>query len=402
MASAPPSPPPLPDRRPPAATPDAAEWRSASAPPDLLERHLHEPLPPPPKRLVPPKPFLPYSAQQNGGKETWGAWFKRKGSGWGEKAIVISDNVGTRVNGFSETWLGAERFWPTSNDAPQELAKCTRILQAFTIEGVGFKVTMKNPRTGKKVTKVVKRKIPAKILRKAKGIIIYSAMRNGFPPFGGAGGTGVLLARLEDGSWSPPSFISPNNMTVGLLAGIDMFDSVLVLRSQAAVDAFASMVKVTLGGEIAVAAGVYGGATSLESGVDKTPVLSYVRTRGFYAGIEAMAQVFLCRFDENERVYHWPGISQKDVLTGRVKAPREAEDLFNALEAAESGAAQRAHGAENEFEEDGGLWEESAAIELGVGETLKLPPTPDQLTAEEEEEEWLRQKEERDSKRYLR
>lgn len=41
-------------------------------------------------------------------------------------------------------------------------------------------------------------------------------------------------------------------------------------------------------------------------------------------------------------------------------------------------------------------------IDLEEGETLKLPPTPDQLSREEEEEEWRRQKEERDKKRFLR
>ncbi|BGP16077.1 hypothetical protein JCM10213_006787 [Rhodosporidiobolus nylandii] len=359
--------------------------------------------PPPPKRLVYPekKPELPYSGKE---KETWGGWFKRHGNTAMSKGIVISDKVGTRVNGVSE-YLGSERFWPTSNDAVQEIQKCERILKAFTVEGVGFKVPIKNKKTGKTSTRLLKRKIPAKVLRQAKGIIIFSCMRNGFPPFGGAGGSGVIMARLPDGSWSAPSFISPNNLTVGLMFGLDVYDSILILRTQEAVDSFSSFSKITLGGEIAVAAGPYGSGMSAESGKDRTPVLSYVRTRGLYAGIEVVAQVFLARFDENERCYYWSGVSQGDILTGRTRAPREAESLFEALEAAESGAAQRQHGVENEFEEDGGFpWEDidGSMLDLDAGETLKLPPTPDQLEREEEEEEWRRQKAERDNKRFLR
>lgn len=51
----------------------------------------------------------------------------------------------------------------------------------------------------KKKTVKVLRKIPPKIIQEAKGIVIFTAMRSGFAPFGGAGGTGVVLARLPDG-----------------------------------------------------------------------------------------------------------------------------------------------------------------------------------------------------------
>lgn len=59
-----------------------------------------------------------------------------------------------------------------------------------------------DPKTGqkRKERKKVLRKIPAKVLRNAQGIIIFSAMRNGIAPFGGSGGAGVIMARLEDGS----------------------------------------------------------------------------------------------------------------------------------------------------------------------------------------------------------
>ncbi|GAA6027251.1 hypothetical protein JCM8097_002526 [Rhodosporidiobolus ruineniae] len=366
--------------------------------------------PPPPRRLNydPPKPYLPYSSTQPPTNETWGAWFKRKGSSWGntavEKGIVISDNVGGKVNGFAETWLGAGRFWPTSGDGIREMEKCAGIIRDFTERGVGFNIKWKNPKTKKVETKKVMRKIPVKIMRQAKGIVVFSAMRNGIAPFGGAGGSGVIMAKLEDGTWSAPSFISPNNLTVGAMLGLDFYDCILILRTQEAVDSFRTH-KVTLGGEIAVAAGPYGHGISAESGVDRQPVLSYVRTRGLYAGVEVVAQAFLSRFDENERVYFWPGIIQGDILAGRVRLPREAECLLSALDDAESGRAQRAHGAENEFEEDGFPWEEvdGSSIELGAGETLKLPPTPDQLEREEADEEWLRQKEaRRDAHKFLR
>ena len=51
----------------------------------------------------------------------------------------------------------------------------------------------------KKKTVKVLRKIPPKVMKEAKGIVIFTAMRSGIAPFGGAGGTGLVLARLPDG-----------------------------------------------------------------------------------------------------------------------------------------------------------------------------------------------------------
>lgn len=51
----------------------------------------------------------------------------------------------------------------------------------------------------KKKTVKVLRKIPPEVIKEAQGIVIFTAMRSGIAPFGGAGGSGVVLARLPDG-----------------------------------------------------------------------------------------------------------------------------------------------------------------------------------------------------------
>jgi hypothetical protein len=269
------------------------------------------------------------------------------------------------------------------------------------------------------------------------------------------------------------------------MLGLDIYDAIIVLRTDEAVASFASH-KVTIGGEIALAAGAYGTGASVEAGKDRQPITAFVRSRGLYAGVEVVAQAFLARFDEkcvifpfplfflcranflpfhSERVYHWPGVSQGDIvrttsplpacssltfvlfvpfqssspldalgrspslfrsplpisflsvlfphprphphqLSGRVRAPREAEPFYAALSAAEDGTLQRSHGADKEFEEADVEYQEAlddlGKMELGEGETLRLPPTPDQLEREEEEEEWKKKKAERDNLRYLR
>jgi hypothetical protein len=69
------------------------------------------------------------------------------------------------------------------------------------------------------------------------------------------------------------------------------------------------------------------------TGIEQAPVFSYIRSRGFYAGVSIMGQVFIgeqavCdggwhadlaesaeRFEENGAMYHWPGIKGKDIVS---------------------------------------------------------------------------------------
>jgi lipid-binding SYLF domain-containing protein len=82
------------------------------------------------------------------------------------------------------------------------------------------------------------------VIRNAKGLAIFTTMRTGLW-VSGAGGSGVLIARKEDGSWSPPSGIMLHTAGLGFLVGIDIYDCVLVLNTTQALEAF-SKVRCTL------------------------------------------------------------------------------------------------------------------------------------------------------------
>lgn len=88
---------------------------------------------------------------------------------------------------------------------------------------------------------------------------------------------------------------------LSLQLGVDIFDAVLVIRTPAALKSFASH-KATLGSDIGVAAGPFGAGAALEVGIEKAPVLSYVKSRGLYAGVQLVGQVFVDRFDENAKM----------------------------------------------------------------------------------------------------
>ncbi|RLL97328.1 hypothetical protein CFD26_104282 [Aspergillus turcosus] len=248
------------------------------------------------------------------------AWiFGKKGF---DKAWDALDKVGAPVNRLSNK-LGSEAFWPMTLDKESE--KAARILRSFCKEGLYVaedatvasreQTQIDKPRGKPKVLQ----KIPAEVIRQAKGIAIFTAMRTGLW-FSGAGGSGILIARVpETGQWSAPSGILLHTAVLGFLAGIDIYDCVMVINTYEALEAFTE-VRVTLGSEISVAAGPVGMGGVLESEVHKrhAPIWSYVKSRGFYAGAQIDGTILIERNDENERFYGRK-VSVKEIMAGHVR-----------------------------------------------------------------------------------
>lgn len=162
-------------------------------------------------------------------------------------------------------------------------------------------------------------KIPQEVIARAKGIAIFTTIRSGGPHIGGAGGSGVVVVRLPDGSWSPPSGIMPNNISVGLMFGLDIYDCVCILNTQQAVDAFTKRARFSLGGEVGMVAGPVGAGAILESDFTAAkPVWSYVKSRGFFVGAQVDGTVIIERPDANGAFYGEKGIKPERILRGDV------------------------------------------------------------------------------------
>lgn len=152
----------------------------------------------------------------------------------------------------------------------------------------------------------------------------------------GAGGSGILIAKQDDGSWSPPSGILLHTAGLGFLVGVDIYDCVVVINTEEALEAF-TKIRCTLGSEISVAAGPVGAGGVLDTEVHKrqSPIFTYLKSRGFYAGVQIDGTVIIERTDENERFYG-QRIGVKDILAGQVRhPPYEVKRLMETLRAAQ-------------------------------------------------------------------
>jgi SH3 domain-containing YSC84-like protein 1 len=99
--------------------------------------------------------------------------------------------------------------------------------------------------------------------------------------FSGKAGSGLVIARLPDGSWSAPSCIATGGLGWGLQAGADITDFVIVLNSEDAVRAFSIGGNVTIGGNISASAGPIGtGGSVLASLAHPAPMFSYSKSKG--------------------------------------------------------------------------------------------------------------------------
>lgn len=148
-------------------------------------------------------------------------------------------------------------------------------------------------------------------------------------------GSGVVIARLPDGSWSAPSCIGTGAVGFGLQIGADLTEFVIVMNSDEAVKAFAYAGNVTIGGSLSAAAGPIGTGGAINAAIrDPAPLFTYSRSKGLFAGISLEGTVLVERKETNKDFYGQP-IPAVDLLTGKVPAPEAASAMYEVVEAAE-------------------------------------------------------------------
>lgn len=176
----------------------------------------------------------------------------------------------------------------------------------------------------------------SQVIRNCKGLAIFTVMRAGLH-WSGAGGSGVLVARKPDGTWSPPAGILIHTLGWGLVAGADIYDCVCVINNEHGMEGF-TRVRCTLGGEVSAAVGPLGGGSTVDSEVFKrqSPVWTYTKSKGLYVGVQVDGTVIAERTSENERFYHVEKIRNKQILAGEVQPPMgSCVELWEMLQAAE-------------------------------------------------------------------
>jgi lipid-binding SYLF domain-containing protein len=147
--------------------------------------------------------------------------------------------------------------------------------------------------------------IPPALLQDSQGVaIIPNVVKAGFL-IDGRFGRGVVLLRQPDGSWSNPLFLALAGAGIGFQAGVQSTDVVLVFKTKNSLERFLKgKGKLTLGGDVAVAAGPVGRqAEAATDGQLKAEIYSYSRSRGLFAGVSLEGSALRVDAEANEAFY---------------------------------------------------------------------------------------------------
>ncbi|KAK3198593.1 hypothetical protein Dsin_022008 [Dipteronia sinensis] len=175
--------------------------------------------------------------------------------------------------------------------------------------------------------------IPDAILKQAKGLAVLTIAKVGVMVSYNIG-TGLVVARREDGSWSPPSAISSFGIGWGAQAGGEFTDFIIVLRTESAVRTFSGNMHFSIGAGLSAAAGIVGRAAEadIRAGVGGyAACYTYSCSKGAFVGCSFEGSVVATRAQENSRFYGNPSISAADILLGSLPKPPAAAILYNAL-----------------------------------------------------------------------
>ncbi|KAL5732193.1 hypothetical protein ACHQM5_004840 [Ranunculus cassubicifolius] len=177
------------------------------------------------------------------------------------------------------------------------------------------------------------RSIPEKILSQAKGLAILTVAKVGAVVTYKIG-TGIVIARKEDGSWSAPSAISSFGLGWGAQVGGELTDFIVVLRTEEAVKTFSGNVHMSVGAGASAAAGIVGRVVEADLRAGDggyAACYTYSCSKGAFVGCSLEGSIVTTRTLENARFYGSPSISASDILLGTLPRPPAAASLYNAL-----------------------------------------------------------------------
>jgi len=184
--------------------------------------------------------------------------------------------------------------------------------------------------------------IPEEILGSTKCIAVVPSLWKGGFVFGGAHGRGMATCRTDNG-WSAPAPLSITGGSVGLQAGLQGVDLVMMVMNDRGMQALLSS-KFKLGVDASGAAGPVG--RHAEGSTDwklRAEVLTYSRARGLFAGVSVNGAVI--HQDENAtRELYGRMVPFRTILTGAVSTPAGGEPFVGAVRKA-TGNETKAAGA---------------------------------------------------------
>ena len=169
-------------------------------------------------------------------------------------------------------------------------------------------------------------------LDRAKGVLIFPQIIKGGFIWGGSGGTGVLLVRDEEtGNWGEPAFYTIGSVTFGLQIGGEASEVVVLAMTQKAIDSLLSS-SFKLGGDASIALGPIGGGAKANADIPSVTgdFLSFVKSKGLYAGLNLEGSVIAVR-DSLNKAYYGRDVRPADIIVKQDVSNSKSAELRETL-----------------------------------------------------------------------
>ena len=164
--------------------------------------------------------------------------------------------------------------------------------------------------------------VPGKLANARAVLIVPDLVKGGFF-LGAEYGTGVLVVRGNDGTWSAPAFYSIASGSFGLQIGLQDAESLFIIMSDRGLSAIMQD-KMKLGAAADIAVTIVGAGaeadTTTHAGAD---IFAFSSSAGLYAGVTLAGSGIVPRHAWNAAYYSSNPSPEDIVLTRRVDNPQD-------------------------------------------------------------------------------
>jgi len=143
-----------------------------------------------------------------------------------------------------------------------------------------------------------------------KAVFIVPKFVRGAFLIGAAGGKGVLLAHdFVHGGWSSPAFYNMSVASVGLQAGFDSSEVILVIQTFAGLERFYGAGTVKFGLDAGFAIGPWG-----EGGTAGLDIVTFASSKGLFGGM-SFDGLAVTASDGSNEAYYGKSVKPEEILT---------------------------------------------------------------------------------------
>jgi lipid-binding SYLF domain-containing protein len=167
-------------------------------------------------------------------------------------------------------------------------------------------------------------------IARARAVLIMPRMIKAGLVLGGEGGTGVLLVKGSDGSWSPPAFYTMAAGSIGLQLGGQVSEAIFTVMNDSAVIALMTH-KVKFGGDVSLAVGPVGkGLEASTTTHFSEDVYAFAKPIGLFGG-PSLEGAALFKRDQLNKQYYAAGATPRQIVLERKYFNVQADPLRQAL-----------------------------------------------------------------------